>query len=235
MQEKKSPKANLEKQKFLFTEIGLILALALCLLAFEWSTQDISVSSLGDLSQSDLMEEEIDITQQEEEIQEPEPEPEPEPEQEQIIEELVVVEDDVKVDDIKINTEADDKTKIAPQIVASDFGDVEDEEVEPIEFAVVEEKPVFPGDEIALQKFIAQNTVYPPVAKELGVQGRVFVQFVIDKTGKVTKVQIARGVDPALDAEALRVVKLLPNWSPGKQRGKNVPVTFIVPINFKLS
>lgn len=235
MQVKKSPKANLEKRKFLFTEIGLVLALALCLWAFEMTSEELGTSSLGDLSANDLMEEEIDVTSRDE--QQPEPEtPEPEVQEEQIIEELVVVDDDVKVDDIRINTEADDKTKTNTNIVpASDFKIEDDEYIEPVAFAIVEDKPMFPGGEAALMGFIRQNTTYPPTAKELGVQGRVFVQFVIDVNGKVTQVKIAQGVDQYLDTEALRVVNLLPNWTPGKQRGKKVPVTYIVPINFKLS
>jgi len=233
MQVKKSPKADLEKKRMLFTEIGLVLALAICLFAFEWTTEDISASSLGELGQADVIEEEIDITQQED-IPEPE-QPEPEqPEPEQIIEELVVVEDDVVVADINLNTEADDKTRTATQIVNPGNLEIEDEYIEPVAFAIVEDKPSFPGGDAAIFKFITENTVYPPIAKEMGVQGKVYIQFVIDKNGKVTQVTVARGVDPALDAEAIRVVSKMPDWTPGKQRGRAVPVTNILPINFTL-
>ncbi|MCK9255464.1 MAG: TonB family protein [Bacteroidales bacterium] len=185
------------------------------------------------MSDSDYVEEEIENTIQEappEELDEPEPEPEPET----IIEELTVVDDDVKVADIKINTEADEKTQTSTRVVQITEVEIVEEEVEPIAFAVVETKPEYPGGDAALMKFISENTKYPEIAKENGIQGRVFIQFVIDATGKVTKVQVAKGVDPYLDSEAMRVVKTLPSWSPGKQRGKNVPVTYIVPINFKL-
>jgi len=233
MQIKKSEKADLESRKFLFFLIGLSLALASLLFIFEWTSKDVTASSLGSLSDSDYVEEEIENTIQEappEELDEPEPEPEPET----IIEELTVVDDDVKVADIKINTEADEKTQTSTRVVQITEVEIVEEEVEPIAFAVVETKPEYPGGEVALLQYIAENTVYPPVAKENGIQGRVFVQFVIDATGRVTKVQVARGVDPYLDTEAVRVVKTLPKWTPGKQRGKNVPVTYIVPINFKL-
>lgn len=230
MQVKKSDKANLEKQKLTFLIFGLALSLAICLVAFEWTTEEITESNLGNLGGEEVFEEEIENTVQEtppEEIEQPEPEPET------VIEELTIVEDDVEVADIDINSEADDKTKTNINIVQTFDVEVE-EEVEPIAFAVVEDKPLFPGGDAALMKFIADNTKYPEIAKENGIQGRVFIQFVIDKNGAVTKVQVAKGVDPYLDAEALRVVKLLPNWTPGKQRGKPVPVTFVVPINFKL-
>ena len=230
MQVKKSPKADLEKKKMIFLEIGLVFALAICLVAFEWTTEEVSAGNLGDLSMNEVFEEEIDNTEQETPPEQEEPEIE---EPEAVIEELTIVEDDVKVDNIDINSEADEKTKTNINIVQVTEAPPE-EEVEAIAFAVVEDKPIFPGGDAALMKFIGDNTKYPEIAKENGIQGRVFIQFVIDKKGAVTKVQVAKGVDPYLDAEALRVVRLLPNWSPGKQRGKPVPVTFVVPINFKL-
>lgn len=109
-----------------------------------------------------------------------------------------------------------------------------EEEVEPIAFATVEEKPVFPGGEAALHKFISENTHYPEIAKENNIKGRVYIQFIIDKCGNVTNVTIAKGVNPILDAEALRVVNMLPKWRPAKQGGKPVNVSYIVPIIFNL-
>jgi len=231
MQVKKSDKANLEKKKMIFLEIGLALALAVCLFAFEWTTAEVSNSSLGDLEINEDFEEEMENTVQEtppEEIEQPIEEPET------VIEELTIVDDDVVVDNVNLDSEADENTKTNTNVVQ--VGDVEvvEEEIEPIAFAVVEDKPIFPGGDAALMKYIADNTKYPEIAKENGIQGRVFIQFVIDKTGNVTKVTVAKGVDPYLDEEAMRVVKSLPNWAPGKQRGKPVPVTFVVPINFKL-
>ncbi len=229
MQVKKTDKVNLEKKKMIFLEIGFALSLALCLVAFEWTTGEVTDATLGDLQMNEVFEEEIENTKQE---LPPEVEP-PMEEPETVIEELTIVEDNVKVSDVNLNSEADENTKTNTNIVQSFTVEVE-EEVEPIAFAVVEDKPVFPGGDAALMKFIADNTKYPEIAKENGIQGRVFIQFVIDKVGNVTKVTVAKGVDPYLDAEAQRVVKMLPKWSPGKQRGKPVPVTFVVPINFKL-
>jgi TonB family protein len=101
-------------------------------------------------------------------------------------------------------------------------------------FAVIEEKPEFPGGNAALMQFLGSNTKYPEYAKENGIQGRVFVAFVIDKDGKVIDVEILRGVHKILDKEAIRVVSSMPDWSPGIQKGKAVKVRYQVPINFKL-
>jgi protein TonB len=230
MEEKKSKKANLENKKILFLEIGLVLVLGIVLLAFEWGTPESSRNSLGDVNMDEMFEEEMINTFQEKEPPPP-PEEKKEPEPEQVIEELNVVEDDEEDSDIDISSEADEKTEI--EIDMSSFEE-EEEEVEPISFAVVEDKPVFPGGDAALMKFLSSETKYPEIAKENNIQGRVFVQFVIDANGNVTNVTVARGVDPYLDKEAKRVVKMLPDWTPGRQRGKAVPVTYIVPINFKL-
>lgn len=106
-------------------------------------------------------------------------------------------------------------------------------EDEPV-FDVVEVQPEFPGGNEALFKFIADNIVYPASAKEEGIQGKVYVQFVIDKDGNVTKPQIVRGVNSLLDREALRVINLMPKWKPGYQSGKPVNVKYVIPIMFKL-
>lgn len=230
MQVKKSPKVDLEKKKMIFLEVGLAIALAVCLVAFEWTTEDINKGNLGDLAMEQEFEEEMENTfEEEEQIEEEIIEEEPE----QVIEELVVVEDDVEVEDIDIDSEADESTSTNTSIITTDDVDV-DEEVEPIDFAKVEDKPIFPGGDEALLTYLAENTKYPEIAKENGITGKVYIKFVIDKTGRVTKVSVARGVDPYLDAEAKRVVTTLPSWKPGKQRGKPVPVTFVVPINFQL-
>jgi protein TonB len=101
-------------------------------------------------------------------------------------------------------------------------------------FIWVEEMPEFPGGEIALQKYIASAVKYPVIAQEMNIQGKVFISFVIDELGNTTDVNIARGVDASLDNEALRVIRSLPKWKPGKQGGKAVKVRYFVPINFEL-
>lgn len=231
MKQKKSPKANLENQRLTFLLGGLALAVIIVYVAVSWSTSETGNSSLGDLSMGDEFEEEMINTFREKEPPPPPPEPEQPPEK-KVIEELTVVENDEEdVSDLDIDSEVDEDTKV--DVDMSGFEE-EEEEVEPISFAVVEDKPEFPGGQAALLKHIATHTEYPEIAKENGIQGRVYIQFVIDKNGKVTNVSIARGIDPNLDKEAKRVVRNLPAWKPGKQRGKPVPVTYVVPINFKL-
>jgi len=101
-------------------------------------------------------------------------------------------------------------------------------------FNIVEIMPEFPGGEKALRNFIATNVKYPIKAQENGIQGKVYISFVVNKTGKVTDAKVVRGVDPSLDKEALRVVNNLPQWKPGKQHGKKVNVNYTVPISFAL-
>lgn len=112
--------------------------------------------------------------------------------------------------------------------------EVQEEEPEPDPFVVVEEMPMFPGGDAALLAYIYEHTVYPEVAKENNVQGRVFVKFCVTSKGGVDKVSIYKGVDPELDAEAMRVVSSLPAFKPGKQGGKPVPVWFSAQIKFEL-
>lgn len=101
-------------------------------------------------------------------------------------------------------------------------------------FFIVEEMPEFPGGEEGLLKFVTENTKYPEVAKEKKIQGKVFVQFVINRDGNVEDVKLAKGVDPLLDEAAMNIVKSMPQWKPGRQRGQYVKVSFTIPINFQL-
>jgi len=227
MEQKKSPKADLENKKGIFFQIGLVSVLALLLIAFEWKSQDENLNTLGELSDVVIEEEIIPITRQE--LVAPPPPP-----TQQVIEELKIVEDDVEIEDeiVMEDNEADQDSKVEVVEIQQ-----EEEEIDEVfNFYVLEDKPEFPGGgEAALLQWIAKNTEYPEIAKENQIQGRVFVGFVIGKDGSVTDVKILRGVDPYLDKEAKRVVEAMPNWKPGKQRGKPVKVSFQVPINFKLN
>lgn len=111
---------------------------------------------------------------------------------------------------------------------------VEEKPVEEKPFVTVEQMPTFPGGEMEMQKYIANNLKYPVVAQESGIQGRVTVRFVVSKTGAIENVTVIRGIDPSCDKEAVRVVKSMPKWVPGKQNGLNVPVYFTLPIVFRL-
>ena len=225
---KKSQKADLETKRNLFLWIGLVVALGVTLLAFEWTAKPSKADSLGSIQAQEVEEEIIPITR-EQEIKPPPPPPPP-----KVIEVLNIVDDDVEIEDeLEIeDTEADDETVIdvAPVIVAEEEEEEEDTQV----FFIVEDMPEFPGGELALRKYIGNSIKYPVIAQENGIQGKVYVTFVVGKDGSVSNASIARGVDPSLDKEALRVVNSLPKWKPGKQRGKPVNVSYTVPINFVL-
>lgn len=227
MELKKSPKADLENKRSTFVQIGLVISLGLCLLAFKWTSRVEKAASLGSVAQQEVEDEIIPITRQEE-VKPPPPPPPP-----KVVEVLNIVDDKTDIEeelDIE-DTEADDKTVIdvAP-IIQQEEEKAEESQV----FFIVEDMPEFPGGELALRKFIANAIKYPVIAQENGIQGKVYVNFVVDKDGSITNAKIARGVDPSLDKEALRVVNSLPKWKPGMQRGKPVKVSYTVPISFVL-
>ena len=217
MQIKKNSNVNLEKKRGLFLQIGFIVTLLLVLGAFEYRSYENQKYDLGDLSLDDLEEEITPITKQE---KKPPPPPPPPPEIIEIVEDDIEIEEELEIED----TESDEDEII----------EIEEEDDEEF-FMVVENMPEFPGGDLGLMKYIQQNVKYPPIAKEYDIQGKVYVSFIVDKKGYVTNVKIVRGVDKNLDAEAVRVVKSLPRYKPGKQRGKPVRVMFTIPINFTLS
>ncbi len=228
MELKKSPKADLENKRNVFVQLGLVVSLAICLYGFEASTKVAQVDSLGSMQNQAVEEEIIPITRQDE-VKPPPPPPPP-----KVVDMLVIVDDNTDIkDELQIeDSEANDKTAITAVMQAPAAKEEEAEDA-PV-FFIVEEMPEFPGGQLALRKFIAQAVKYPVIAQENGIQGKVFVNFVVGKDGSITGAKIARGVDPSLDKEALRVVNSLPKWKPGKQGGKPVRVSYTVPINFQL-
>lgn len=228
MELKKSPKVDLENKRNIFVQIGLVVSLAICLYAFESTSKVKQADSLGKVQEQAVEEEIIPVTRQEE-VKPPPPPPPP-----KVVDILNIVDDNMDIkDELQIDdTEATDKTAITAVMQVSQEKEEEKEDT-PV-FFIVEDMPEFPGGMLALQKFIAQSIKYPVIAQENGIQGKVFVNFVVAKDGSVTQAKIARGVDPSLDKEALRVVMSLPKWKPGKQGGKPVRVSYTVPINFQL-
>jgi len=226
MELKKTPKADLENKRNIFVQLGLVLSLGIVLTAFNINDTVRSASGLGELAEEEIEDEVIPITRQEQ-IKPPPPPPPP-----KVVEVLTIVEDDVEIEEEFEfeSTEADDETIIDAVPVIDDEEEEKDEQV----FVVVEDMPEFPGGELALRKWIANHIDYPVIAAENGIQGKVYVTFVVDKDGSISNARIARGVDPSIDQEALRVVNNLPNWKPGMQRGKPVRVSYTVPINFQL-
>ena len=203
----------------------------------------------------------FDELPEEEEIEEPEVIDIPEPEQqiekqdvanEQQVTKIDIVEDD-KFDDKKevkdMSEVQENEAQFGSKDVTEGTNDLNKEQVkekviveeikapEPKEeqvFTAVEQKPSFPGGEAALMKWLSSNIVYPVMAQEEGAQGRVIVQFVVEKDGRVGQVKVARGRHPELDKEAVRVVKSLPKFIPGKNNGQTVRCWFTLPVNFKL-
>ncbi len=226
MEIKKSPKVDLEKKRSLFFQVGLFITLVLVLFAFELKIVPGDGSGFVVENSGPIEEEIIPITKQEE-IKTPPPPPPPVTDVLEIVENNQEIQNEVKIE----STEADANTQIQAPVEVQQ----EEETEEVINFYVIEEKPEFPGGEAAMFQWISKNIKYPEIAKENGIQGKVFVQFVIGKDGKVTDVQVVRGVDPSLDKEAVRVILSMPAWKPGKQRGKPVRVSFQLPINFKLN
>ena len=205
MEIKKSEKASLENKKLLFVEIGLVVSLAITLFAFEWTSTETETAHLEDTTEI-LIEEEIISTQ----METPPPPPEA-PKIPVLSDQIDIVDDEIEIeDDMFMNLE--DDASLGVEIM--DYVEVVEEEVveeEAIPFQLVEEKPSFQGgDANQFSKWVNSRLVYPEIAKENGVQGRVTLQFTVEKDGTVTKVKVLRGVDPSLDKEAVRVVSMSP-------------------------
>ena len=228
MEIKKTPKADLENRRTLYTEIGLVVALLVVWGAFSYSTKEKAVASLGEDTQVVEVEDMVPITQET-----PPPPPEA-PKIPVLSDQIDIVEDDIKVDDNFMSLE--DDANLGVEIM--DYVEEVKEEVveeEAIPFQLVEEKPSFNGgDANEFSKWVNSKLQYPEIAKENGVQGRVTLQFTVNPDGSVSNVKVLRGVDSSLDKEAVRVVSSSPKWKPGKQRDRAVKVTYTFPVIFQL-
>ena len=228
MEIKKSPKADLEGKKTTNLFIGAIMVLAVLFVGFEWSERDRKVVTDSGIVDPVFEEEVIPITEQEQPQQAPPPPQAPPAE-----EVLQIIENDSQVEESTI--QASDDTQAAVEVKYTPV-EVEEEEVDEQQiFQVVEENPEFPGGMKECMKFLSNNIKYPQISQVNGVQGRVIVQFVVNADGTIVDPVVVRGVDPYLDKEALRVIKLMPKWKPGKQRGKAVRVRYTQPVLFRLN
>ncbi len=224
MQVKKSEKASLEKDKLVYVLMGLVFVLSLCYVALEWTEREVTKYEVTDTEF--LFEEEVEIQQTSQETPPPPPPPAV-----QEVEVLNVVEDNVETETIEVSTE-ENETEV---VIAAPVEAPVEEEEEEVVFVVVESMPEFPGGQQALFKFLSENVKYPVIAQENGIQGRVICQFVVNRDGSIVDVEVVRsGGDASLDKEAVRVIKSMPKWKPGKQRGKAVRVKYTLPVNFKL-
>ena len=236
MQLKKNPKADLTKNSSLYFAIGLALVLLSSWQAIEWKTYEKSAFDYQALNVDDEDDEEVPITEQ---LKTPPPPPPPPPAPE-VIE---IVEDEEEVEETVIESTETDQEEIVEVEdieVEDDFDDVD------VPFAVIEDVPLFPGCERVakserracfqdkMNKHIRNNFRYPEIAQEMGIQGRVYVNFIISKDGNITNVRM-RGPDKNLEKEASRIISKLPKMIPGKQRGRPVRVPFSIPITFRLN
>ncbi len=228
MEVKKSPSADLNNKKLLFVEIGFVIALLVVYAAFEYKSKEKKEATLAAETTEIVEEEIVPITQ---ENTPPPPEIAKIPAISDIID---IVEDDIQVEDNVLNLE--DDANLGVELV--DYvSEVEEEvvEEEAIPFAIVEEKPKFQGgDANTFSVWVNKHLVYPEVARENGVSGRVVLQFTVNTDGSISNVKVVRGVDPALDKEAVRVIQSSPKWTPGKQRDRSVKVSYTFPVVFQL-
>ncbi|MDX1627945.1 MAG: TonB family protein [Fulvivirga sp.] len=223
MESKKHKKADLGKKSGLFFNIGLFLSVLIVLVAFEWKSYD--DGAMVDLGQrtddfEDLME--IPPTEQP-------PPPPPKIQQPEIIEvpDEEEIEEEIEVDlDVEITEDQVIEDIIVEEAPA-------EEKVEEI-FTIVEDPATFPGGRQAFYKYVADKLKYPAQARRMGIEGKVFVQFVVNENGELTEVKAIKGIGAGCDEEAVRVIQNSPKWNPPKQRGKPVKQRIILPIVFKL-
>lgn len=230
MSTKKNPKYNFERKRFAFFQVGLIAAGTMVLVAFRWASP-IDKEDLADDLRDFRKEIPIEYTEKPDPILPQPPRSTVEPPRIQLQTDSVNSVDDTETRTNPFNL---------PEILPPDFklgtggagstGKPTDPEI----FITVEEDPSFPGGEQALMAYLKKKVKYPQPSLEMRDQGRVYVKFVVDTDGGISQAHIARGVTPELDAEALRVVKGMPKWNPGKQRGRAVKVWYTIPIYFKL-
>lgn len=224
MEPKKTEKADLTKKSFLFLTVGLVVSLLLAIMAFSYRVYD--DTSVTDLSKNNAMEEEILEVPPTEQL----PPPPPKIQQPQIIE----VPDEKKIEEeieINMDTEVTEETKVEEIKIAP----VEEEKEDPNQiFLVVEETAAPIGGMPAFYEFVSKKLKYPAQARRMGVEGKVFVEFVIERDGSITDVKAIKGIGAGCDEEAVRVLQTAPKWKPGKQRGKPVRQRMVLPIAFKL-
>lgn len=228
MEVKKSQSANLNNRRLLFAEIGFVIALLLVYGAFEFKSKEKKEAVLIAENTEIIEEEIVPITQEN-------TPPPPEIAKVPVLSDIIdIVEDDIVIEDNILNLEDDINLGVE---VMDYVSEVEEEvvEEETIPFALVEKKPSFQGgDANSFSAWVNNNLVYPEVARENGVSGRVMLSFTVNPDGSVSDVKVLRGVDPSLDKEAVRVISSSPKWEPGRQRDRAVKVTYTFPVVFQL-
>lgn len=228
MKAKKTESANLENKRTIFLEIGMIIALALVLYAFNWKSYDRNSEYNFQRSVDNTPFEMVPVTFQ----KQPEP---PQVKKPIVVHTINIVDNETEVDgEFTVDAEIDQADTVPvyiPVPVMKEEENVDEEEI----FKAVEDQPEFPGGDAALYAYLKKNTIYPEFAKQVGISGKVYITFVVERDGRITDAKVVRGIGGGCDEEALRVVNMMPSWKPGLQRGHAVRVQFIMDIKFTLS
>ena len=228
MEIKKSVKADLEKGKGTSLMIGFVIALAVMFVCLEWTQKEIKDNS--DIYAAH----EISITEEMAPITMPEKKTVPPPpaaiKKAEIIE---IIDDDAELEEDILVSQEDNSEWVDINTVVAVEPEPEIEDDTP--FQVVEDQPEFPGGTAALMEYLRKNIKYPSICRENNIQGKVIVTFIVNRDGSIVEPEVIKAVNPSLDKEALRVISGMPNWKPGKQRGKAVRVRYSVPVNFRLN
>jgi periplasmic protein TonB len=223
MEVKKNPKIALCKKTNLFLGIGFVISLLMVIIAFEWRTYDeVDLLDLGKISDNFEEVTEVPLTRQ--------PPPPPPIKRQPVIIEIPDEEEIEEEIELDLDVEITEETEI-DEIVFEE--PVEKEEVDEF-FTLVEQYPTFKGGDPVFIRYIQKNLVYPKKARRMGLEGRVFVQFIVEKDGSLSNVVVIRGMAGGCNEEALKVMQNSPKWLAGKQRGRPVRVQIVVPITFRL-
>lgn len=233
MEIKKSYEADLENEKSNFILMGLLIAVCAIFIAFEWSQRDLKpVTKDEGIQMEEIEEESAPITEQN--TPPPPPPPAPEPVVDQMPTEFKK-DEKAETKSLNLNTEDTGKeVENAKPILNEPVAVVEEEDNDNQIYIKVQKKAEYPGGMNGLKTFLSKNLVYPKAALETGMQGTVIVQFTVEKNGTVTDVEVVRSIDPALDKEAVRVVKMMSGWAPAQNGTKNVRSKFKLPVAFKI-
>lgn len=236
MEIKKSQKADLEGKKSTSMLIGYVIVLAAIFVAFEWTQREKKVVDLEPVFSAAVEEDMIPISKQPEVVAPP---PAAAP---KIAEIINIVENETELVEEEVETSEEMNQAIAPVTGTGGVASTGPTSVGPVVEAVedetihtvVEENPEFPGGEMACMKWLQENIKYPSICVEQNIQGRVIATFVVNRDGSIVDIQIVRSPDSYLSKEAERVLKIMPRWKPGRQRGKPVRVKFSLPVTFRL-
>lgn len=225
MEVKKNASASLENKSHDFLLMGLVVALGFLFIVFEWSTVDVKKTAPIMTDEYFVTEDLVPVT-----IQKPNLPPPAVAAPPRVIAPIIIpVDNDVTVDPVDVVVPTDDNVTYEPVVTEPEVVD------EDIIHVRAEVQPAFPGGQAAMMKFLKENLKFPSICAENGIQGRVVVSFVVNKNGSIEQVEVLSGVHERLDAEAVRVVKLMPTWTPGQMQGHAVRTKFILPVTFRMA